>query len=225
MATPSLVRDSLFQLNVVLWASLPQPVDAPITPVIRNLGYSLWSIEQPLEAGLPMLARLKDTELDVGTNPTPDVVLRHEDTDTFVLIECKPSSFGLGSGRAPQALGLLVAGTDLGSRLGMSGTPLGELCYVVPGEDAARIDSTLTTLAQELTSRGLSACPSGPLGISIKADGTYLGLPTEPNGRAQLPRALTPEQNVIKSQPGEEPRPLYIVPGHRMPPTVQTWQS
>lgn len=65
VAETVLERDSLFQLNVLLWSCLEQPSGAPVTPALRNAGYVLWAVEQPLDAGPLELARLRQVALVV----------------------------------------------------------------------------------------------------------------------------------------------------------------
>lgn len=212
MTNSILTKDNLFQLNCLVWASFPQPPDAPVTPVLRNAGYTLWSIEQPLDAGVAELARLKGATLQIQPNPAVDVVFYHSGNKIYTLTECKPSSFGVDSEWSPQARGLIVAGGNVPSRLGVSGKQLGEVCYLVPADDAESVDATLIELCKQVTSQGFTACLTGALGLSIKADGVYLGLPSQPKGTAQMPLKLVPEQRVMKVNADQDPRPLYVVP-------------
>jgi len=211
MVDSTLTRDNLFQLNILVWASFPHPIDAPVTPVLRNAGYILWSIERPLNAGVAELARLRKTT-EIQPNPVVDAVFEHARTNTYVLVECKPSSFGVNSEWAPQARGMIVAGGNAASRLGLSVGAVAELCYLVPADDAQATDTTLATLAAEVSGQRFVACPTGSLGLSIKADGAYLGLLSQPRGVAQMPQMLIPEQRVIAVRANQDPRPLYIIP-------------
>jgi hypothetical protein len=211
----TLARDNLFQLNVLIWASFPQPRGAPVTPVLRNAGYAFWSIEQPLNSNTVELARLRRTGsiILVQPNPVADAVFQHESTNTCVLVECKPSSFGVNSEWAPQARGLIVAGGNVTSRLaGVNRKTVGEVCYLIPEEDARSTDATLVALAREVSSMGFPSCPTGPLGVSIKDDGVYLGLPSQPQGEAKMPREMIPKQRIVSVHPGQDPSPLYVIP-------------
>jgi hypothetical protein len=212
MADFALARDNLFQLNCLLWASLPQAPDAPVTPVLKNAGYVLWGIEQPLNSSVAELARLRKATLQIQQNPVVDVVLHHTAKDVYILTECKPSSFGVGSEWSPQARGLIVAGSNISSRLGLSGKHLSEVCYLVPIDDTESIDITLIELCNQVTSQGFTPCPTGPLGLSIRDDGVYLGVPSQPKGTAQMPLKFVPEERVLRVNAGQDPSPLYIVP-------------
>lgn len=211
MVNSTLTRNNLFQLNMLVWASFPHPINAPITPVLRNGGYILWSIEHPLNADAAELARLRKAA-EIKPNPVVDAIFEHARTNTYVLVECKPTSFNINSEWAPQARGMIVAGGNAVSRLGLSAGAAAELCYLVPADNAQATDTTLVTLTTEVSSQGFVACPTGPLGLSIKADGAYLGLASQPQGAAQISQMLIPEQRVITVRADQDPRPLYIIP-------------
>lgn len=160
MVNSTLTRSNIFQLNILVWASLPQPVGAPVTPVLRNAGYILWSIENPLNAGVAELARLRKAT-EIQPNPVVDAVFEHARTNIYVLVECKPTSFSVNSEWAPQARGMIVAGGNAVSRLGLSVGATAELCYLVPADDAQATDTTLVTLATEVSGQGFIACQKG----------------------------------------------------------------
>jgi hypothetical protein len=213
MADVQLVRDSLFQLNVLIWACFPQAPGAPVTPVLREAGYELWSVEQPLNADIAELARLRNSEPQVQPNPVADGVLRRQGKGDYVLVECKASSFGSASQQAArQARGLVVAGGNVAPRLGVAGTASAEVCYLVPATDVEPMDETLIELVAEVSGQNFRHCPTGPVGVSIKGDGAYLGLSSTPRGTSQMPRELIPERRVVAVSPGQDPRPLYVVP-------------
>jgi hypothetical protein len=212
MPDSALEKDNLFQLNTLVWASFPQPFGAPVTPVLRNAGYTLYAIEKPLEASVAEKAQLNKSTLDIGHNPTIDVVLSREKFSTYILVECKPSSFGLNSDWTSQARGLIVAGGSIASRLGVSGESTSEICYLVPVEDTQSTDVTLVELYKEMSIKGLKVCPTGVIGISVKSDGAYLGLPNRLQGTALLPLTLVPERKVLSVSTDQDPRPLYVIP-------------
>ena len=212
MPSSGLAKDNLFQLNTMVWASFPQPADAPVTPVLRNAGYSLYAIEQPLDSSVAEKAQLNKATLEIRPNPVADIVLYRDEDRTYILVECKPSSFGLNSDWAPQARGMIVAGGSVASRLGVSEKSASEICYLVPADDTQSTDKTLFALHEEVTGQGLKECPTGVIGISVKSDGAYLGLPTHIKGKARMPMALIPEQRVVSVEAEQDPRPLYVIP-------------
>ncbi len=212
MPDSPLEKDNLFQLNTLIWASFPQPLGAPVTPVLQNAGYTLFAIEKPLEASVAEKAQLNKSTLEIRPNPTIDVVLSREKVSSYILVECKPSSFGLDSDWTSQARGLIVAGANIASRLGVSRKSTSEMCYLVPKEDTQSTDATLVALHKEMLSKGLKACPTGVIGIYVKPDGAYLGLSGRPQGTALLPLTLIPEQKVLSVAAEQDPKPLYVIP-------------
>lgn len=212
MTEPVLARDNLFQLNCLIWATFPQPKDAPVTPLLRNAGYILWAVEQPLPSSFAELAGLKAANVKIEPNPVADVVFHRAGKKTYTFVECKPSSFGVESGSSPQARGLIMAGGNVPSRLGLSGKQLGEVCYLVPADDAKSVDATLIEIRKQMDQQGFAGCPTGPLGLSIKDDGVYLGSSNQPSGAAQMPLALVPERRLLRVNPDESPNPLFVIP-------------
>ena len=212
MGNGSSPRDSLFQLNTLVWASFPQPSGSPVTPVLRNAGYVLYAIEQPLTASVAEAAQLKRLRLDVQPNPVADAVLHNQDKNAYVLVECKPSSFGPDSYECPQARGMIVAGANVASRLGLSRNSVSEVCYLVPAGDAGQTDATLLSLLNQVSGHGLAGCPTGVVGLFLKPDGVYLGLEARLGGKASMPLQLIPQQLVVSRAPDQDPRPLYVIP-------------
>ena len=131
MADPALERSGLFQLNVLIWATLPQPSSAPVNPILRNLGYSLFSIEQPLEPSITQRASLQERMPPVIIAPVADVLLENPRQSHFVVMECKPSSFGVESYETRQARGFILAGGDIAYRGLPTTAGSAEVCYVV----------------------------------------------------------------------------------------------
>jgi len=211
--TPNpLERDCLFQLNVLVWACFPQPRVAPVTPVLEQSGYHLWSIEQPLPLSPTQLIALKRAGVEAIQEPVVDAVLQHQEDEDYVILECKPDSFGCGSDRAKQAAALVVAAGDAGAALNRPARARAELCYLVPGSCTCTMDETLTELSAQISQGSLPSPDTGAIGVSIKADGVYLGLSTPIGGEAFLPRRLTPQKLVLAISKGEDPKPLYVVP-------------
>ncbi len=211
MPNNTVAADNLFQTNVLLWALLPQPKGSRIVPVLRETGHELVRIECPLRAGLVERAELAKLTVQISQNPAVDLLLVQRNK-RYVLVECKSGSFGIATDQAEQARGMLVAALRLSSRISLPADTVAELCYVVPMEETSALDVTLVNLAQTIASLGFGTCPTGALGISIKEDGVYLGLSAPLSGTGECQARLTPEQKVISLSPGEDPRPLYILP-------------
>ena len=212
MANRALESSSLFQLNVLIWATLPQPPCAPVKPLLRNLGYSLFSIEQPLEASIGQRVSLQGQNPPVSVAPVADALLEHVGRTHFVVIECKSSSFGVESDQTRQARGFIVASSDIMQR----GLPItansAEVCYVVPGHDIDGMEATLLSLQAELQAGATQSCQVGSVGVTIRNDGVYLVADHKARGGGTLPQDIAPEQRVLEAESDEDPRPLYVIP-------------
>ena len=212
MADHDLERSSLFQLNVLIWATLPQPSSAPVTPILRNLEYCLFSIEQPLVPSITQRAILQSRRPSVRIEPVADVLLDNPGKSHLVVMECKSSSFGVESRQARQARGFILAGSDIMRR----GIPItkrdAEVCYVVPGTDTGAMEETLVSLQAELQADGTQACGVGAIGVTVREDGVYLRADLRTPGGDDLPAAVAPEQRVLEIEVADDPRPLYVIP-------------
>ena len=203
---------SLFQLNVLIWATLPQPSCAPAKPILRNLGYCLFSIEQPLEASISQRVSLQARTPPVSIAPVADALLENAGSSHFVVTECKRSSFGVESDQIRQARGLILAGSDITQR----GLPItagsAEVCYTVPGGDIRAMEATLISLQAELQASNIQSCQVGTIGVTIRNDGVYLVADDKARGGGRLPRDVAPAQRVLKTEADEDPQPLYAIP-------------
>lgn len=211
MTVNALERDCLFQLNVLIWATFPQPANSPITPVIRAAGYELYSIEQPLQASLGERPALQASSTAIHPNPVADVVLHNGGDSLYVLVECKPGSFGPDSSNCRQARGMIAAGGRVRARLQVAHGEA-EVSYALPADEATAMTQTLVTLRGEVTTASVPDCEVGTVGIRVVDDGALLGANDEPVTAVRFPRALMPEKRVITVDPGQDPRPLYVVP-------------
>ena len=205
-------HDSLFQVNVLLWATVPQPQGAPIKPVLRDQGFDLYAIELPLDAPTNQLAVIQSATTNISPNPVPDVVLVHRQRRLFVIIECKPASFGLASDKSKQARRHIVAAGSISLRLaGVTSDMHAEVCYLVPSQDVDSMNATLLELPTQLAKESLPVSPIGSLGISVDGRGTYLTAPQDSRIEAVLPNLIKPEREVF-SQGARNARPLYLIP-------------
>lgn len=211
MVHEGLAADNLFQLNVLIWGLLPLPPGAPVAPVLSNLGYRLRYVEFPLNAGVGELGDLQAASPRIGPNPVADLVLERNTDDRYVLVECKASSYGAESSTADQGRGLLVAGARVRARLGVA-TGTAEACFVVPASQASEMDASSSVMQRQVRDASQPACNAGSVNIEVRADGVYVGREQEPTSDARLPLELRPMAKVLTTSPGQDPRPLYVVP-------------
>src|SRR6266581_3195760 len=124
-ALPELIRDPIFQLNVLLWLAQPLPSGDAITPLLHSGGF----------------------EVQVGVRP--DVILAKESSGKFAITECKGSSFGSGSSTAHQARTLLaLAGPRCHEVLGLQPQAVREstLTYLLPSSQRPAMRATISEL-------------------------------------------------------------------------------
>ena len=212
MVSHALEGSGLFQLNVLTWATLPQPSCAPVNPILRNLGYSLFSIEQPLPASIGRRESLQAQTPPVSMDPVADALLENTGSSHFVIIECKPSSFGIESGQTRQARGLILASSDIMQRALPIIRGSAEVSYVVPAGDIGAMEATLISLRAQVKAGNTQPCQVGAIGVTIRNDGVYLVADQGARGGGRLPRDVAPEQRVLETRDDEDPRPLYVVP-------------
>jgi hypothetical protein len=207
-----LLKDPLFQLNVLLWLAQPLPGKGEITPLFYTKGFTVYAIA-PLLAPAPDLRLVaREAGISMQDRVRPDVVLAHESDRKFAFTECKASSFGPTSSTAEQARSLLaVAGPRAAEVLGLaSGQVAGSLlAFATPENNREPLTQTLASLCKELGENGL---PTGrfsvlglvltdtDIGIVINDLGsTFFALPTGTN-------------TFMKREPDTDPRPLYFIP-------------
>ena len=212
MADHALESSSLFQLNVLIWATFPQPSSAPVKPILHNLGYRLFSIEQPLEPSIMQRESLQALRPHVSMAPVADALLENAGRSHFVVTECKPSSFGVESDQTRQARGFILAGSEIMHRGLPTTARSAEVCYVVPGTNADAMEETLVSLQAELQASRTQVCGVGAVAVTIREDGIYLRADHRARGGGSLPPAVAPEQRVLETEADSDPRPLYVIP-------------
>jgi hypothetical protein len=213
MPEAGFAQTPLFQLNLLIWLSWPsRPV---LEPVFHANGFALFRLGQTV--AVPLTARLgargADPSRAIGEAVSPDLLLRHRERPALITLECKVHSFGPASSAAGQATGLLACtGPHIASTLGLE-PPHGWRAfplYAVSHPEQAAMATTLATLAGELARAGVTIAPdpATALGIDVTADGVYLRFAAP----ARLPFPMADDVKVLDLAPGEDPRPLYVIP-------------
>lgn len=205
-------RDPLFQLNVIIWASLPLPAGLPYHAVLHAAGYCFDSMERPLPASPRETNAVSQIGRPVRLSPIADVVLRADAVNRLAIVECKAQAFGMdtnGDG-VIQAGGYIFAAGNIHQRLAVAGSPEGLVCYVVPDDQRHLMAETLRTISDELQATGLGPLGRATvLGLSVRGDGTWLS----PEVVHEDGDTLLPEAALVLEETSD-PRPLYIVPWH-----------
>lgn len=210
--------DVLFQINAIVWASMPLAAQQQGTyyPALYNHGYVLANLEYPLRPTPGELARMNATSLQITQTPVADIVLRTNTIPAkFILIEAKRSSFGAsGDGRVVrQARGLVFASGNAAARVGAVGLGRGHASYLVPLGDGAPMGITVTEIRSQLGAAGLNSIgDTSVLTLSVREDGVWLTSSAAPQ-QGSGGEALFQDELLILARDAD-PRPLYIVPWH-----------
>lgn len=202
----------LFQLNLLLWLSMPAGGDW-ITPIFWNSGFETYTVGASIR--VPIEAQIQANSLgirnSIASSVAPDLLLRDESRRTLMTIECKANSFGPASDNTSQALGILACtGPYVADYFGIpqpiQWTAWG--AYAVPHPNQGLMSQTLIFLAKQLNTAGIDQCTATAFGIDVTADGVYIDLSELP----QLPLNVAGRQRVMKLETDEDPRPLYLIP-------------
>jgi hypothetical protein len=160
MKTNDLIKDPVFQLNLILWMTKAQPREGyRVKPFFFEQGFEIIYIENPFSFPEETLNSIKSKamEINISSSPEPDLIIGREKIDGKALyFEEKSNSFGIQSSNSKQALGHLLA---CGPVFAEVFSPLKSclLCYVVPEKSCDKMSECLKTLSNDLIEKGLEA--------------------------------------------------------------------
>jgi hypothetical protein len=207
-------RDPLFQLNLLLWLSLPSASKKPLRPILNEVGFSVYSIDPLLTLVPEQRILIKEKNVKCQDSARPDVVLRKKNnTQTFVLAECKRSSFGTGSSTAEQARTLMmisegafkdVMGLDRYAKVESS------TVFFVPEDQTNLMSVTVKEIEEELVNSGISHGQAYVAGIIGNEKGIFLELKGKVGNILSISE-LSPIL-IIETDGENDPRPLYFIP-------------
>ncbi|MCY2995602.1 MAG: hypothetical protein NTY19_48300 [Planctomycetota bacterium] len=163
----SLIRDAVFQLNLLLWMAKEQPHEAfVVRPVYHALGFRLIYIEHPFKFPQESLNAIDASTLAISREPEPEVILGREADRHALYFEAKADSFSPDSDNSKQARGHLLA---TGPAFAEVMAPLSSclLCYLVPEGKRDLMHDCLDELAQQLSDAGLEPGPHSTHGLSV----------------------------------------------------------
>ena len=131
----NLAKDMLFQLNTALLASMPQPerAECPINPIFYRSGLTVQAIGPTVEIPRDVIP-LARQGVQCHGSAKPDLVFADKKSNSFILFECKPSSFSPDSTNSHQARTLLLCSGKLILEVlgkGTRGAASGGVCYLV----------------------------------------------------------------------------------------------
>ena len=168
MKTEALLRDPVFQLNLLLWMAKEQPTgDYRVRPLFYDWGFEIIYIEKPFAFPEEAVRAMKDSALDIGIPPEPELILGRKSDNKALYFEAKANSFGVASTKnCRQARAHLIAS---GPVFGEVLSPLNAclLCYVVPEGARELMSQCLTALADELQNKKLMPGPFSCHGLAV----------------------------------------------------------
>jgi hypothetical protein len=163
-----LLKDPIFQLNLLLWMAKEQPYqNYYVYPFFHELGFKILYIEHPFRFPDKTAKKMIASGLDIGVEVEPDLLLRREIDSKAVYFELKADSFSTTSSNSKQARGHLVASGSVFSEV-YSPVTACLLCYVIPSEACDKMKECLLALQVELNGKGLSPGEFSSHGLSTR---------------------------------------------------------
>ena len=211
-ALPELIRDPIFQLNVLLWLAQPLPSGDAITPLLHSRGFDVYALALRLSLPPDLLLVMRNGGFEVQVGVRPDVILAKESSGKFAITECKGSSFGSRSSTAHQARTLLaLAGPRCHEVLGLQPQAVREstLTYLLPSSQRPAMRATISELLAAFRMHGLAVGEALLLGLAIADEA--LGLEVD-DAAAQFFELPPGTNEFLRLDPDTDPRPLYFVP-------------
>ncbi len=207
-----LLKNPLFQLNVLLWMAQPLPEDYGITPLLYRRGFTVYAIAPLLPLPPDVRLATEQVQMSVQAGARPDVVLTQESARKFAFAECKASSFGPTSSTAEQARTLLiVAGPRAAEVLGLASGQVTDslLTFVIPDDQRGPLAQTLADLHNELGDNRLPVGQFSLLGLLLADTDIEIVLDELGSCFFTLASGATP---FMKLEEETDPRPLYFIP-------------
>ena len=169
MKSEALIRDPVFQLNLLLWMVKEQPSTSyRVRPFFYENGFRLVYIEQPFAFPDGTARAIETSALNISKAPEPEMILRRDDDKKGLYFEAKATAFKAGDDYSKQARGHLLA---CGPAFAETLKPLEKalLCYVVPKNGCAQMAACLAALSTEFQSADLTAGTHSVHGLEVVA--------------------------------------------------------
>ncbi|MCH8047862.1 MAG: hypothetical protein IID44_29560 [Planctomycetes bacterium] len=168
MKLHSLIRDPVFQLNLLLWMAKEQPKNEYVVkPVFFESGFQLFYIQHPFPFPPESMSAIDSSDLSISKHPEPELLLRRSTDQHALYFEAKAESFSPESTTARQARGHLLA---VGDAFAEVFAPLESclLCYVLPEERRDLMVECLAELTEQMTEQNLSVGETSVHGLAIE---------------------------------------------------------
>lgn len=209
MNNDALIRDPVFQLNLLVWMAKDQPAEGyRVRPLFSQQGFQLMYIQQPFALPERTQQAIAGADLDISVKPEPELLLQRSTDQRALYLEAKANSFGPDSTTARQGRGHLLA---CGPAFAEVMQPLREalLCYVLPADKCGPMTDCLAALSAEL--RGKSLAPGEHSAHGLAVSGTDLVYAVDEQFRqfAGVPELSLAVMHHL--DPDTDPSPLLLV--------------
>jgi hypothetical protein len=174
MKTAELIRDSVFQLNLLIWMAKEQPPTGYVVrPLFFENGFAVLYIEQPFPFPEETLAAIRNSPGKISEKPEPELLLGRMSDKKALYFEAKANSFSPASDTARQARAHLLAAGEAFAEV-MAPLQFCLLCYVVPDDKRLLMAECLQELAADLAGAALKPGPHSSHGLAVdQADLRY----------------------------------------------------
>ncbi|MFY9608411.1 MAG: hypothetical protein WAU45_07335 [Blastocatellia bacterium] len=209
MNAEALIRDPVFQLNILLWMAKEQPTaDYRVRPLFFELRFRIIYIEQPFPLPEETASAAQLSALRINVTPQPELILGRELNGKALYFEAKADSFSPDSSTSKQARGhLLAAGPAFGEVLAPLTSCL--LCYLVPDDRRTLMCECLTDLANELSAEGLEPGSFSCHGLRITERQLTYVFDSTFQSYAGLREASVPVLELLEDN--TDPNPLLLI--------------
>jgi hypothetical protein len=218
--------EPLFQLNIILWISFPSPTNGDIIPRLYTAGFNIHSLAPSITPDIRLVTNARGCGITFNSLAEPDLFFQHKKENFIVPFELKKSSFGpvalpgnhTSTKRLGQANALIsLDGPFLAKYFGLSNQVAwkSRVIYTVTGNSEDSMQNTLTQLTATLSTNKIPTTNSHAFGLNEKSDGIHFELASGQTASVNdrfLKIAQSCTGLVIKMIPGQDMRPLYIIP-------------
>jgi hypothetical protein len=211
MKLEELVRDPLYQINLLLWMLTPS-TGSGVDPMLHRAGFTVHQIEGDVRLPLKISAAARQKKIEVNNTAAPDLVLSGK-KKAYLIIECKAAVFGPGDGSAQRQARTLLLQTPVVLTESLSFPPgavaTAHLLYLTAHDPKHDQLASLQSISEELRTAGFSTSPLGLLALRVN-EATIMVDAAVPSS---LQSGITNGSFVVQklSQPDIDPRPLYRI--------------
>lgn|GEM_PF-1368417 len=209
MNNDALIRDPVFQLNLLVWMAKDQPAEGyRVRPLFVQHGFQLMYIQQPFALPERTQRAIAGADLDIAVKPEPELLLQRPADQRALYLEAKANSFGPDSTTARQGRGHLLA---CGPAFADTMTPLKQalLCYVLPADKCGQMATSLAALGAELRAKSLAPGEHSAHGLAVSGTDLVYAVDEQFRRFAGVPELSVAVMHHL--DPDTDPSPLLLI--------------